>query len=102
MPRHGGSGRFGAHVHCSVLAAGDRVSGASIHLVDGEYDTGEVIAQLEVPVLPGDTVEVLSRRVLEAEHRLLPMVVQQIATGQRPQPNIGCEYAGRSPQSDGG
>ncbi|WP_433680923.1 phosphoribosylglycinamide formyltransferase [Nocardia sp. CA-119907] len=84
LPRHGGSGMFGEHVHRAVLAAGDRVSGATIHLVDGEYDTGEVIAQLEVPVLPGDTVEVLGRRVLEAEHRLLPMVVQQIAIGQRP------------------
>jgi len=83
LPRFGGVGMFGNHVHQAVLDSGSRVSGPSVHLVDDEYDTGEVIAQLEVPVLDGDTVDTLATRVLAAEHTLLPLVVQQIATGQR-------------------
>ena len=85
LPRHGGVGMYGLNVHRAVLAAGDRISGPSIHLVEGEYDTGRVLAQLEVPVLPKDTADSLAARVLEAEHTLLPRVVQQIAaTGQPP------------------
>ncbi|WP_225731019.1 MULTISPECIES: phosphoribosylglycinamide formyltransferase [unclassified Nocardia] len=84
LPRFGGVGFFGNRVHQAVLEAEAQVSGPTIHLVDAEYDTGEVIAQLEVPVLDDDTVDTLAARVLSAEHILLPAVVRQIAAGQRP------------------
>ncbi|MFE3059490.1 phosphoribosylglycinamide formyltransferase [Nocardia sp. NPDC059239] len=79
LPRHGGHGMYGLAVHEAVLAAADTVSGPSVHLVDEEYDTGAVLAQREVSVLPGDTVESLAARVLDAEHVLLPQVVARIA-----------------------
>jgi phosphoribosylglycinamide formyltransferase-1 len=81
LPRYGGPGMYGSRVHAAVLAAGERESGASVHFVDPEYDRGPVIAQARVPVLSSDTVDSLSRRVLEAEHRLLPQVVELIARG---------------------
>jgi phosphoribosylglycinamide formyltransferase-1 len=73
-------------VHEAVLASGARVSGATVHLVDEEYDRGEILAQARVPVLPGDTPETLAARVLEAEHRLLPAVVLKAAEAGRPVP----------------
>lgn len=81
LPRHGGPGMYGEYVHRAVLDAGDPVSGASVHLVSDEYDTGQVIGQIEVPVQPGDTAQTLGARVLHAEHTLLPDVVRRIATG---------------------
>ncbi|MEV6388542.1 phosphoribosylglycinamide formyltransferase [Nocardia xishanensis] len=80
LPRHGGQGMYGKAVHEAVLAAGDAVSGPTVHFVTEEYDTGAVIARSEVPVLPDDTVDSLAERVLAAEHLLLPAVVQIIAT----------------------
>ncbi|AUG80656.1 phosphoribosylglycinamide formyltransferase [Kitasatospora sp. MMS16-BH015] len=79
LPRHGGPGMHGLHVHESVLAAGDTVSGASVHQVTADYDEGPVIARREVPVLPTDTVETLAARVLTAEHALLAETVQALA-----------------------
>ncbi|WP_441248214.1 phosphoribosylglycinamide formyltransferase [Kitasatospora sp. McL0602] len=79
LPRHGGPGMYGAAVHQAVLAAGDAVSGPSVHFVTAEYDAGEVIAQSEVPVLAGDTVESLAARVLAEEHTLLPATVRRLA-----------------------
>jgi len=86
LPRFGGQGLYGAHVHRAVLAAGERESGASIHWVDGEYDTGPVIAQVRVPVEPGDTPESLAARVQAAERTLLVKVLDELARGQRPWP----------------
>lgn len=84
LPRHGGPGMYGARVHQAVLAAGDPVSGATVHLVDEEYDRGPVLGRSEVPVLPGDTPETLAARVLEAEHRLLPAAVLAAARAGHP------------------
>jgi formyltetrahydrofolate-dependent phosphoribosylglycinamide formyltransferase len=86
LPRHGGPGMYGRRVHAGVLAAGDAESGATVHLVDEEYDHGAPLAQARVPVLPGDTPESLAARVLEAEHRLLPAVVLAAAAAGRPVP----------------
>jgi phosphoribosylglycinamide formyltransferase-1 len=66
-------------VHEAVLAAGVPETGCTVHLVDEEYDRGEILAQARVPVLPGDTAEGLATRVLAAEHTLLPQVVLGIA-----------------------
>ena len=82
LPAHGGRGMYGARVHRAVLAAGESTSGASVHLVDEEYDRGPVVARAEVPVLPGDTPETLAARVLEVEHRLLPEAVLAAAEGR--------------------
>jgi phosphoribosylglycinamide formyltransferase-1 len=72
LPRYGGPGMYGMHVHRAVLAAGEAESGATVHLVDGEYDHGRILQQLRVPVLPGDSAEDLQKRVYAAEMDLFP------------------------------
>jgi formyltetrahydrofolate-dependent phosphoribosylglycinamide formyltransferase len=62
----------GLDTHARALAAGDRISGCTVHLVTEEVDAGEILAQAEVPIQPGDTPQTLEQRVLEAEHRLYP------------------------------
>ena len=79
LPAHGGPGMYGRRVHEAVLASGAAESGVTVHYVDEQYDRGPIIAQARVPVLPGDTPESLAARVLEAEHRLLPLVVLELA-----------------------
>lgn len=88
LPRFGGPGMFGANVHRAVLAAGERVSGASIHLIDEEYDTGPVLAQVTVPVETGDTEAALAARVQQAERALLVQVLADIASGKRRLPGM--------------
>jgi phosphoribosylglycinamide formyltransferase-1 len=78
LPAHGGRGMVGAAVHRSVLAAGDSVTGATVHEVTAELDAGPVLASVEVPVLPGDDAEALARRVLAEEHRLLVATVRRL------------------------
>ena len=82
LPAHGGRGMYGERVHAAVLKAGETISGASVHLVDEEYDRGPVVAQETVAVEPGDTAATLAARVLEVEHRLLPAVVIAAAEGR--------------------
>ena len=62
----------GLDTHARALAAGDAVAGCSVHLVTEELDGGAVLGHAEVPVLPGDTPDLLAARVLAAEHRLYP------------------------------
>lgn len=81
LPKHGGQGLYGNRVHAAVLAAGETVSGASVHLVDSEYDHGAVIARVEVPVLAGDTPESLERRVTACEPGLFVETLQKIERG---------------------
>ena len=82
LPKYGGKGMYGIHVHESVLAAGDTETGVTIHLVDSEYDQGEVLAQKTVPVEPGDTPEILAARVLKLEHQLYPETLQKMIEGK--------------------
>lgn len=84
LPEFGGQGMYGRRVHEAVLASGARETGATVHLVDEAYDHGATLAQARVPVLPGDTPELLAQRVLELEHRLLPAVVLAAAQAGRP------------------
>lgn len=79
LPKFGGQGMYGRRVHEAVIASGETMSGITIHLVDGEYDHGAVIAQREVPVLPGDTAEDLERRVAAAEPPFFVDVLKDIA-----------------------
>ena len=78
IPRHCGKGMYGLHVHESVLASGDKVSGCTVHFVDSGTDTGKIIRQVTVPVKEGDTPETLQARVLVQEHKLLPQVVAEL------------------------
>jgi len=80
LPRFGGPGMYGLHVHRAVLAAGEVESGATVHLVDQEYDHGRILEQLRVPVLPGDTPEDLQRRVYGAEMELYPRTLAAYLT----------------------
>jgi phosphoribosylglycinamide formyltransferase-1 len=82
LPKHGGQGMYGTRVHQAVLAAGDRVTGVTIHLVDEQYDHGPILAQCEVPVLAGDTADSLAERVLRQEHRLYVETLQRISRGE--------------------
>jgi phosphoribosylglycinamide formyltransferase 1 len=75
LPKFGGKGMYGSHVHEAVLAAGEVESGCSVHYVTDAYDEGAVILQRRCPVLPTDTVESLSARVLEQEHLAYPEAV---------------------------
>ncbi len=81
LPAFGGKGMYGRRVHEAVIASGARVSGATVHLVDERYDEGAIVAQWPVPVLPGDTPEMLAARVLAVEHRILPLAVEALARG---------------------
>ncbi|MEC9476406.1 MAG: phosphoribosylglycinamide formyltransferase [Planctomycetota bacterium] len=82
LPRHGGAGCYGDHVHKRVLESGDARSGCTVHFVDNEYDQGPIILQEEVEVLPDDTVESLGSRVFEAEARAYPRALEKILTGE--------------------
>jgi phosphoribosylglycinamide formyltransferase-1 len=79
LPEFGGKGMYGIHVHEAVLAAGRKESGCSVHYVEEGIDTGEVILQKKVPVMPGDTPETLQQRVLEQEHDALVEAVNRLA-----------------------
>jgi formyltetrahydrofolate-dependent phosphoribosylglycinamide formyltransferase len=98
LPAFGGQGMYGRRVHEAVLASGARESGATVHLVDEAYDHGATLAQARVPVLPGDTPELLARRVLQLEHRLLPAVVMAAAQAGHPVPlaesGVGSQESG--------
>lgn len=78
LPAHGGKGMYGRHVHEAVLAAGDRESGITIHLVDEHYDQGEHLFQARCPVLPEDDPDSLAARIHELEHRHYPEVVEKL------------------------
>ncbi len=69
----------GLHTHARALAAGVTTHGATVHFVSSEMDSGPIIAQAEVPVLAGDTPDTLAARVLEAEHRIYPQALRQVA-----------------------
>ena len=82
LPKYGGKGMYGKYVHEVVLASGDKVTGVTIHVVDAIYDHGSIVAQCEMPVLDGDTVETLSQRVLKREHEFFVETLQKISQGK--------------------
>ncbi len=90
LPAFGGKGMYGERVHEAVLASGAEVSGATVHYVDEEYDTGTIVGQWSVPVLPGDDAAALAARILTVEHRLYPAVADHVcrawAEGRAPGP----------------
>lgn len=82
LPKFGGVGMYGPRVHEAVLAAGDPVTGITVHLVDGEYDRGPIVAQCEVKVLEGDDAQTLAARVLEREHAFYIETLCRIVSGE--------------------
>ena len=73
----------GLHTHQRALDAGDAEAGCSVHEVTADLDSGPILGQARVPVLPGDTAETLAARVLTQEHRLYPAVLRRFAMGDR-------------------
>lgn len=83
IPSFCGDGFYGLHVHEKVLARGVKVTGATVHYVDAGTDTGPILLQKAVSIKPGDTPEVLQRRVMEeAEWIILPKAIDAIANGK--------------------
>ncbi|AVQ32095.1 MAG: phosphoribosylglycinamide formyltransferase [Fusobacterium varium] len=78
LPKFGGPGMYGIKVHEAVLAAGEKESGCTVHYVDNGVDSGEIIFQVKVPVMEGDTAEILQKRILVEEHKLLPKSISKI------------------------
>ena len=82
LPKFGGQGMYGLHVHKAVLEAGEIETGATVHLIGSQYDEGPILQQATVPVYPGDTPEALQLRVLDQEHQLYPDTLAKIARGE--------------------
>lgn len=83
IPAFCGQGYYGLHVHEKVLQKGAKVSGATVHFVDEIYDNGPIILQKAVDVCPGDTPEILQKRIMEqAEWKILPKAIDLIANGK--------------------
>lgn len=82
LPKFGGKGMYGHHVHDAVLAANEQESGMTIHIVDSGVDTGKTLVQKSCPVLPDDTVDTLSSRIGALEKEWYPKVLQMIEAGE--------------------
>jgi len=81
LPKFGGKGMYGDHVHRAVIAAGEKESGITIHYVNAEYDSGSTIFQATCPVLPSDTPEALAARIHKLEHEHFPRVIEETIKG---------------------
>lgn len=81
LPDFGGKGMYGMRVHRAVIERGSLHSGATVHVVDEKYDTGPVVLQKKIDVLPGDSAEDLAARVLVVEHKIYPQALELFARG---------------------
>jgi len=79
LPSFGGAGMYGHFVHEAVIASGAKFSGATVHLVDEEYDRGLIVLQKAVPVEEHDTPETLAAKVLKIEHEIYPLALKAFA-----------------------
>lgn len=84
LPKYGGKGMYGKHVHEAVIASGDQSSGITIHLVDDVYDHGQIIFQTKVDISEGDTPETLAGKVHILEHRYFPSVIEKFIENKNP------------------
>ena len=78
LPKYGGQGMYGENVHRAVLEAGEKESGCTVHYVEDGIDTGEIILQRKVPVLPDDSIESLAERILIEEHIAIVQAVNNL------------------------
>jgi phosphoribosylglycinamide formyltransferase-1 len=81
LPSFGGTGMYGHFVHEAVLASGVKISGATVHLVDEEYDRGPIVMQKTVDIVQGDTPDSLAAKVLKIEHEIFPLALKAFAEG---------------------
>ena len=81
LPKYGGKGMFGHHVHEAVKAAGDPETGMTIHFVNEHYDEGDIVFQAKCPVSPEDSPEEIARKVLALEHRFFPETIEKVILG---------------------
>ncbi|GAB2546570.1 phosphoribosylglycinamide formyltransferase [Rufibacter soli] len=86
LPKFGGKGMHGQHVHQAVLEANEVETGITIHYVNEHYDEGAPIFQDRCPVEPQDTAETIAARVLTLEHQHLPRVVEELLTADQKKP----------------
>ena len=80
LPKFGGKGMYGMHVHRAVIASGETKSGISIHYIDEHYDEGPIIFQAECPVFADDTPESLCERIHQLEHKWYPEIIEKVLT----------------------
>ena len=78
LPKFGGKGMYGHHVHEAVIAAGEVESGCTVHIVNEYYDDGAIILQKKCPVFPDDTPDLLAQRVLALEHQAFSEALQKV------------------------
>lgn len=78
LPRHGGKGMYGANVHRAVIDSGDTQSGITIHYVNHHYDSGQIIFQTQIPVLPSDTPTTLEQKIHRLEHLHYPQIIASL------------------------
>jgi len=78
LPAWGGKGMYGMHVHKAVIEAGETISGITIHLVNENYDEGDILFQATCPVLPNDTPDSLAARIHQLEYEHFPMVIKHL------------------------
>ena len=100
LPKYGGPGMYGMHVHRAVLAAGDHISGASVHVVTAAYDAGPVVAQRAVSVEPGDTPDTLATRVQTAERELVVDLLSGFAGAYLVPPPAGADVPLHQPHNE--
>jgi phosphoribosylglycinamide formyltransferase-1 len=82
LPLFGGAGMYGHFVHEAVIASGMKVSGATVHIVDEEYDRGPIVMQKTVEIIQEDTPELLAAKVLKIEHEIYPLALKAFAEGK--------------------
>lgn len=82
LPKYGGHGMYGMHVHAAVISAGESETGVTIHLVNEAYDEGPIVAQCRLPVSSSDTAETLRARVLVREHEFFVETLAAISRGE--------------------
>jgi phosphoribosylglycinamide formyltransferase-1 len=78
LPKYGGRGFYGDHIHKAVIAGGDTETGCTIHYVNEEYDSGDIILQTKIPVDPRDTATTLAEKVKREEKIILIQTLQQL------------------------
>ena len=83
LPRFGGKGMYGHHVHKAVKESGDDMSGPTIHLVNEKYDDGKILFQAKVAIDPKDSPEDIGAKVLKLEHTYFPRIIESYFTGLR-------------------
>jgi phosphoribosylglycinamide formyltransferase-1 len=78
LPKYGGKGMYGDHIHKAVLAAGEEESGITIHFTNEEFDEGEILHQSKFRIDPGDTLEVIKFKIQQLEHHHFPRVIESL------------------------